>query len=86
MLIPIFPDQLTVTGGGTASPPLVQLPGAYKAADPGIKINIHAAVASYVVPGPTVYAGGSTKSAGAACVGVETLKALPAAATTTHKS
>lgn len=58
---------------------MVQLPGAYKASDLGIKVNIHAALASYVVPGPTVYAGGSTKSAGAACVGVETIKAVPSA-------
>ncbi len=46
-------------------------PGAYKAADPGIKINIHAAVASYVEPGPPVYSGGTTKSAGDVCVGTE---------------
>jgi len=78
--------QITVTGGGSATPPLVQLPGAYKAADPGIEVNIHAALATYVAPGPTVFSGGSTKSAGAACVGVETIKALPSAkptATTT---
>jgi cellulase len=57
-------------------------PGAYKASDPGIKINIHAAVATYVVPGPTVYAGGTTKSAGAVCVGVEAMTAAPAPSAT----
>jgi cellulase len=57
-------DQLTVTGGGSASPATVKFPGAYKASDPGIKVNIHAAVSSYVVPGPAVYAGGTTKVAG----------------------
>lgn len=31
----------------------------------------HRSLATYVVPGPTVYAGGSTKSAGAGCVGCE---------------
>jgi cellulase len=55
-------------------------PGAYKASDPGIKINIHAAVSSYVVPGPTVYAGGSTKSAGDVCVGAELKTPGPAVA------
>ncbi|KAH8726990.1 glycoside hydrolase family 61 protein [Phaeosphaeriaceae sp. PMI808] len=36
--------QLTVTGGGSLSPATVRFPGAYKASDPGIMINIHAAV------------------------------------------
>jgi len=63
--------QITVTGGGSASPAVVSFPGAYKASDPGILINIHAAMATYADPGPTVYSGGSTKSAGAGCVGVE---------------
>ncbi|KAH6678159.1 glycosyl hydrolase family 61-domain-containing protein [Halenospora varia] len=66
--------QLSVTGGGSASPALVNFPGAYKASDPGIKINIHAAISTYIAPGPTVYSGGTTKSAGAACVGVEAAK------------
>lgn len=34
--------QLTVTGGGSGTPgPLVAFPGAYKATDPGIMINIY---------------------------------------------
>jgi lytic cellulose monooxygenase (C1-hydroxylating) len=82
-LIHVYLDQITVTGGGAASPSLVMFPGAYKATDPGILIDIHASVTSYVVPGPTVYAGGSTKSAGGTCVGVEALTAVPAT-TTTH--
>jgi cellulase len=61
--------QLTVDGTGTATPPTVKFPGAYKASDPGILVNIHAALSTYVVPGPTVYVGGSTKSAGSACSG-----------------
>ncbi|RFU26461.1 lytic polysaccharide monooxygenase, partial [Scytalidium lignicola] len=64
--------QLTVTGGGSASPAVVNLPGAYSANDPGILINIYQPLATYVDPGPTVYSGGSTKSAGAGCSGVET--------------
>jgi len=66
--------QITVSGGGSAAPALVNIPGAYKAADPGIEVNIHAVLATYVAPGPTVYSGGTTKSAGAACVGVEAAK------------
>ncbi|CAI0646020.1 unnamed protein product [Colletotrichum noveboracense] len=63
--------QLTVTGGGSASPGTVSFPGAYKASDAGLLIDIHRALTTYVVPGPTVYAGGSTKSAGSGCVGCE---------------
>ncbi|KAF8853906.1 hypothetical protein BDZ45DRAFT_748070 [Acephala macrosclerotiorum] len=66
--------QLSITGGGSASPSLVMFPGAYKASDPGIKVNIHAALATYVATGPTVYAGGTTKSAGNVCKGVEAVK------------
>ena len=74
-------DQLTVTGGGSASPAVVSLPGAYKASDPGILVNIHAKLATYAAPGPTVYGGGTTKSAGAACVGVEAVKTTGPAVT-----
>ena len=63
--------QLSVTGSGSAAPATVLFPGAYKATDPGILVNIHAAMSSYVVPGPAVYAGGSTKTAGSACAGCE---------------
>ncbi|KAF6830913.1 endoglucanase II [Colletotrichum plurivorum] len=63
--------QLTVTGGGSAAPGTVSFPGAYKASDPGLLVDIHRALPTYVVPGPTVYAGGSTKSAGSGCVGCE---------------
>ncbi|KAI0020317.1 carbohydrate-binding module family 1 protein [Xylariomycetidae sp. FL0641] len=65
--------QLTVTGDGTAAAPPdgVLLPGAYAAEDPGILVNIHAPLSTYQAPGPSVYAGGATKSAGAACEGCE---------------
>ncbi|KAH7078521.1 glycoside hydrolase [Paraphoma chrysanthemicola] len=56
--------QLTVTGGGSLNPPTVRFPGAYKASDPGIQINIHAAISKYVVPGPAVIAGGTTVTPG----------------------
>ncbi|KAL1872011.1 hypothetical protein VTK73DRAFT_1755 [Phialemonium thermophilum] len=64
--------QLTVTGGsGSATPSGVSFPGAYTASDPGILINIHAPLSTYTAPGPAVYAGGSTKSAGSPCAGCE---------------
>ncbi|KFZ15280.1 hypothetical protein V501_02794 [Pseudogymnoascus sp. VKM F-4519 (FW-2642)] len=63
--------QLTISGTGSASPSLIQLPGAYAATDPGIKVDIYQSLATYIAPGPTVY-GGFTKSAGATCAGVET--------------
>ncbi|KFY73845.1 hypothetical protein V498_10019, partial [Pseudogymnoascus sp. VKM F-4517 (FW-2822)] len=50
---------------------LIELPGAYAATDPGIQVDIYQSLATYIAPGPTVY-GGFTKSAGAACSGVET--------------
>ncbi|KAF2837135.1 lytic polysaccharide monooxygenase [Patellaria atrata CBS 101060] len=51
--------QLTVTGGGNGNPgPLVAFPGAYKASDPGIQINIYYPVpTSYTPPGPPVWSG-----------------------------
>jgi len=49
--------QLTVTGGGSKTPSqLVAFPGAYKATDPGIMINIYYPVpTSYTAPGPAVF-------------------------------
>jgi cellulase len=64
--------QITVSGGtGTASPATVNFPGAYKASDPGILVNIHMPMTSYTVPGPAVYSGGKTKKAGSDCTGCE---------------
>ncbi|KAK3342103.1 glycosyl hydrolase family 61-domain-containing protein [Lasiosphaeria hispida] len=63
--------QISVSGGGSASPATVKFPGAYSSNDPGIKINIHAAVANYIAPGPAVYGGGSNKTAGSVCTGCE---------------
>ncbi|KAK3331269.1 glycosyl hydrolase family 61-domain-containing protein [Apodospora peruviana] len=61
--------QITVSGGGSASPPTVKFPGAYSQSDPGIKINIHAAVSNYIAPGPAVWGGGTNRTAGSACTG-----------------
>lgn len=51
--------QVKVTGGGSGTPgPLVSFPGAYKATDPGILINIYYPVpTSYTPPGPKVWSG-----------------------------
>jgi lytic cellulose monooxygenase (C1-hydroxylating) len=53
-------DQMTLTGGGSNTPATVNFPGAYKASDPGILIDIHSALKSYTVPGPAVIQGGTT--------------------------
>jgi lytic cellulose monooxygenase (C1-hydroxylating) len=63
--------QLSVTGGGNASPATVSFPGAYKATDPGIQVNIHAQMTGYTIPGPALYSGGTSKTPGSACVGCE---------------
>ena len=49
--------QITVTGGtGAKTPSTVSLPGAYKANDPGILLNIYyPPVTSYTAPGPAVF-------------------------------
>ncbi|KAI0127596.1 glycoside hydrolase family 61 protein [Xylariales sp. AK1849] len=59
--------QITVSGSGSAVPETVEFPGAYAASDPGILINIYQSMTTYEAPGPTVYASGTTKSAGATC-------------------
>jgi Auxiliary Activity family 9 (formerly GH61) len=48
--------QIRVTGGGNASPnPLVSIPGAFHATDPGYKANIYNNFHSYTIPGPRVF-------------------------------
>ncbi|KAJ1304936.1 hypothetical protein OPQ81_006069 [Rhizoctonia solani] len=56
--------QLQVTGGGSAFPTseyLVKIPGAWKASDPGVTIDIYSSAAqtqtSYTIPGPRIYPG-----------------------------
>ncbi|WYZ35846.1 hypothetical protein EsH8_X_000493 [Colletotrichum jinshuiense] len=62
--------QISIQGGtGTANPATVSFPGAYKATDPGIAVNIHAKLSNYVVPGPAVASIGTTKTAGSGCSG-----------------
>jgi hypothetical protein len=49
--------QIEVTGGGSTAPKnLVAFPGAYKASDPGIQININYPIpTSYTNPGPATF-------------------------------
>jgi len=52
--------EVAVTGSGSAEPSGVSFPGAYKATDPGIEINIYYPTpTTYVFPGPTVYSSSS---------------------------
>jgi cellulase len=74
--------QITVTGSGSLVPSGVSFPGAYKATDPGILINIYQKLTSYVAPGPAVIAGGTEAIAGQAGSAV-TATGGPAAPTAT---
>lgn len=54
--------QIRITGGGSASPSTVRIPGAYSASDPGIMVNIYNGQgqpypSSYKIPGPAVFYG-----------------------------
>lgn len=78
--------QVTVTGSGSATPDTVAIPGAYDASDPGILINIYQTLTAYEAPGPAVYSGGSTRSAGAACANCESTCTAGSGATGTATS
>ncbi|KAI8300326.1 putative endo-beta-1,4-glucanase D [Colletotrichum sp. SAR11_59] len=54
--------QIKVEGTGSAKPEGVSFPGAYKATDPGLLINIYNTISNYVIPGPAVYGSGSSGS------------------------
>lgn len=47
--------QIKVSGGGSASPATVSIPGAFKDTDPGYTANIYNGLTSYTVPGPSVF-------------------------------
>jgi len=50
--------QITVTGGGSANPSKVSIPGYVSASDPGLTVNIYNPVpTSYTVPGPRPFTG-----------------------------
>ncbi|KAJ1303545.1 hypothetical protein OPQ81_011729 [Rhizoctonia solani] len=52
--------QISVTGGGAASPATVKFPGAYSETDPGILFNLYGDYSSYTIPGPAVYSAATT--------------------------
>ncbi|KAI9889532.1 MAG: hypothetical protein M1814_005226 [Vezdaea aestivalis] len=56
--------QVYVTGGGSASPSGVSIPGYVNANDPALKYNIFAPSLPlpYPIPGPAVYASGNSKT------------------------
>ena len=55
--------EIRVEGSGSAKPAGVTFPGAYKATDPGLLINIYSPITNYVIPGPAVYSSGSGSGA-----------------------
>ncbi|ORY58188.1 glycoside hydrolase [Pseudomassariella vexata] len=44
--------QVAVTGGGSANPATVSIPGVFKETDPGYTVNIYTNFNNYTVPGP----------------------------------
>ncbi|KAJ3476146.1 hypothetical protein NLI96_g11364 [Meripilus lineatus] len=49
--------QVNISGGGSANPPKIAIPGAYKSSDPGITVNIYNNLKSYTAPGGAVWSG-----------------------------
>lgn len=49
--------QVTITSGGSATPPTIALPGAYHPTDPGITVNIYNNLQNYTIPGGPVWSG-----------------------------
>jgi hypothetical protein len=47
--------QISVSGGGSANPSTVSIPGAFKSTDPGYTANIYNNFNSYTIPGPSVF-------------------------------
>jgi hypothetical protein len=52
--------NLKVTGGGSDTPSGTLGTELYKAADPGILVNIYTSMSSYDIPGPALYTGASS--------------------------
>ncbi|KAK7518579.1 glycoside hydrolase family 61 protein [Phyllosticta citriasiana] len=77
--------QVKVTGGGSATPTGVKFPGAYKASDPGILINIYSTPLTYTAPGPDIWSGAAAADR-ASSAAAATSTAASAAATTAAAS
>ncbi|KAG8935313.1 hypothetical protein FRC01_003065 [Tulasnella sp. 417] len=78
--------QLTVTGGGGASPAGVSFPGAYSQNDPGILFNIYTSFTTYPIPGPTVYGGGGPVNPTTTTTRTSTTTGRTSTTTTTTKT
>ncbi|KAH7336751.1 glycosyl hydrolase family 61-domain-containing protein [Rhizoctonia solani] len=84
--------QISVTGGGAASPATVKFPGAYSASDPGILFNLYGDYSSYTIPGPAVYSAGGASSGespattAAATTAAPTTAAAPATSAVTSNA
>ncbi|KAJ5950385.1 Glycoside hydrolase family 61 [Penicillium vulpinum] len=78
--------NLKVTGGGSDSPKGVLGTALYKAADPGILVNIYTSMDSYEIPGPALYTGASSGSETTAPSATETTAAATTAAPTAPAS
>ncbi|KAF3190325.1 hypothetical protein TWF106_004582 [Orbilia oligospora] len=82
--------QINIIGGGSASPPTVNFPGAYAGSDPGIHVNIYyPPLTSYTIPGPRPFTCGGTQpttSAGTTLRTSTTTARTTTAATTTART
>ncbi|KAH7106250.1 glycosyl hydrolase family 61-domain-containing protein [Auriculariales sp. MPI-PUGE-AT-0066] len=81
--------QIRISGGGSASPSTVSLPGAYKGSDPGITLSIYyPPVTNYVIPGPRPFTcsgsdGGSNSTVTSSTPTQSTSTSTPTTTTTT---
>ncbi|KAF3939309.1 Endoglucanase-4 [Dactylella cylindrospora] len=75
--------QINVTGGGSANPSGVLLPGAYSPSDPGIYWDLYRSFDSYPLPGPTVYTGGTGGTGPTSTTATRTSSATTTSRTTT---
>ncbi|KAF3916745.1 Endoglucanase-4 [Dactylellina cionopaga] len=76
--------QINIVGGGSASPPTVSFPGAYKQNDPGVLVNIYyPPLPSYVIPGPRPFTCGASNPTTAATTKSSTLATVTTRSTTT---
>jgi len=74
--------NLEVTGGGSDVPAGTLGEALYKDTDPGISVNIYTTGLSYVIPGPTLYSGGSGAVATTKAAAVSATSAVASTPTT----
>lgn len=79
--------QLNITGGGSASPSGVSIPGVYSASDPGILINIYFPIPrSYQQPGPAPFVDGSNGNGNGNSSTAQSSSAQPTSTSTRQSS